>query len=113
MRELVRELRIQQARVARSAAVVQQTRDGRDAKLAQPREPLVRPAPVGRTVGIGHRALPQHRIAQRADAELGTAREIADARVMARALELAEIRIADAVVRRLDPAPQLETSMRA
>ena len=82
---------------------------GDDPELAQAGEALVGPLPVGFLAEFRHRALPQHRIAQRADAELGAAVEVGQASMMPGSVELAVIAVTDAIVRRLNASPQLQS----
>ena len=55
--------------MTRPAAVMQQADDRLNAQLAEPREPRVGPRPIGPLKSGGRGALPQHGIANGADAE--------------------------------------------
>ena len=100
--------RIDQARVARAAAVVDQAGDRGDAGVAQRIEALVGPAPVGALEAVGRGALPQHRVADGANAERGEAVDIAGAVGMTVTVELAEIRILHTVDGAFEAAPKFQ-----
>lgn len=80
--------------MARPAAVVRQPRDGPDAQLPQAAEPLVRPRPVDVLEAVGRQALPQHGIADGADAQAREEVEITHARGVVVALHLIEEHVA-------------------
>jgi hypothetical protein len=94
--------------MARAAAVVHQPDDRTDAELAQPSEPIVGPPPVDAIDAMRCQTLPQHRIAQRADAERGEQLQVLEPAVVARPHQLIEPAATDAVDRTLDAAPHLE-----
>ena len=96
---------IDQARMARAAAVVDQSGDRGDAGRAQGGQALVRPAPVGAFDAVGGGAFPQDGVADGADAEPGEALDVAGAVAMAVAVQLAEIRILHAIDRAFEAAP--------
>src|SRR6185295_1380749 len=105
--ELVREFRIEQTRMARAAAMVKQTGDRCDSKIAQQCEPFIRPGPVWLgTVGMD--TFPEDRIAQRRDAELGKHLQVIGTLVMSIALELAEVHVIDEIHRAFQAAPKFE-----
>src|SRR3954470_23194995 len=91
----------------RSAAVVHEAGNRRDAELAQTVEALVAPGPVRSLERLGGSAFPEHWVAQRAHAERCDGFEVFDTPGVAVALELAEILVAHAVYGALDAAPQL------
>src|SRR5829696_743100 len=78
LRQVVRELRVEQPCPARPAAMVAESDDGPDAELAQAPQPLVGPAPVGLCWICRHHALPEHGIAKRFDTKVGEAIEIVE-----------------------------------
>ena len=105
------EVGVDEARVRGAAAVVREPDDGTDAERPEARQLRVRPAPVDLTTGVlavGRVLLPEHRVAQRADAQAREAFDVARAREVPVALELAEIRVTHPVDRGLQTAPQLE-----
>jgi hypothetical protein len=68
-RELLRKLRIEQARIARAASVMHESYNRTNAELAQSAEALVCPAPINRIQRVGRELFPQNRITQRPNAE--------------------------------------------
>jgi hypothetical protein len=95
--------------VPRPAAVVDEADDGPHPEVAQAGQALVGPRPVDdRGVRARRALLPQHRVAQGADAEPREAFEVAGSRDVAVALELAEVGVVHAVDRALHPTPHLE-----
>ena len=82
--------------------------DGSNAEVAEAREALVGPGPVRPVEAGGRGALPEHRIADRADAERGEALKVIVARAVAAALELREVAVANPIDGALDAAPQLD-----
>ncbi len=88
--------------------MVDQPDDRLDAEPLQRDQPLVRPAPVSRSEPGRRDALPQHRLAQRADAERCKTIEVIVAHRMAITIQLAEIAIVHAIDRAFDAAPQRE-----
>ena len=80
--ELRHEVRGGELGMARTVAVVQESRDRPQPQLAHALEPLVRPAPVRSGGPVGLDPLPQHRIADRGDAERGELVKILDTLVV-------------------------------
>jgi len=92
--------------------MVDQADDGTDAEPAQLVQPLVGEAPVGALDPVGCGRLPQHRIADRLQAQVGEAGQVGEAPGVAGAVELGEDAVADPVDGALDTAPQLERAGR-
>jgi hypothetical protein len=107
-RQLFREVLGHQAGMARTAAVVDQADDGRHAQLLQHGQAFVRPRPVCRVDAVRSGALPQHGIADRADAERGKALEVLQPLCMTVAVHLGEVIVAYAVDGAFEPAPELK-----
>src|SRR3954467_2331304 len=80
--QVPRELWIKQSGPARPTAVVTEADDGPDAEVPQTAEPLVGPAPIGIIGIIGDDALPEHRVAEGANAERGEPVEIIEPRIV-------------------------------
>src|SRR5205085_1173052 len=98
----------QQARVAWSAAVVDEADDRLDVEPAQRRQASIGPRPVGGRRTVRGRRLPEDGVAQRADAERGEALEVAVALGMPVAVELGEVGVPDSVDSAFDAAPHLQ-----
>ena len=101
--ELARKLRVQQARVPGTAAVVQKCRDRADAELAQARKPAILDVPAARLD-----VLPEDRLAERTDAQRRESIEVLDSRVMAVAPDLVVPPVAHTVHRAFHAAPELQ-----
>src|SRR5687767_10212382 len=112
-RQLVGKTGIKKRGIRGSAAVIQEAGDGPHIQLAQPREPLVRPAPVEMVDALRSDAFPQHRVAQGANAERREGGEVVDPRIVSRPDELIKKLVADAVHRAFDAPPDLERCERA
>ncbi len=108
--ETAREAGIDQAGVARAGAVVHQAGDGAHLQFAQAAQALVRPPPVEAVRRVRRDPLPEHRIAQRLEAQPREQVEIAEPLLMAASQRLVEEPVADPVHRALMPAPQLQLS---
>ena len=106
--QLFGKVRVDQAGVARTAAVVDQAGDRGDAGIAQRVEALVRPGPVGLFDAVRGGALPDHRIADRADAEGCEAFDVVRASCVAVAIELVEVGVLNAVDGAFEAAPEFE-----
>jgi hypothetical protein len=106
--EELREMGVDEAGVARAAAVVDEARDRRDAELAQAREALVRPAPIASVGIVRCNHLPHDRVAQRADPERRDGVEVRDPVEMARLFDLVAEFVADLNDRALKTAPKLK-----
>ncbi len=96
-RQLGREGRIDQAGVARAAAVVHQADNRGDPCVAQGRQALVRPFPVGAGNAVRRSALPQDRVADRADTESSKLGYVVEPVSMTVAVHLAVIIVVDAI----------------
>src|SRR5205085_2847751 len=79
-RELGRKLGIEQVRVARAAAVMEERRDRPHAELAKAAEPLVAPSPVRALDAVWRRALPKYGVADGLRAHPGEKVEVRKAR---------------------------------
>src|SRR5262249_40803951 len=77
-------------------------------ELAQPPQPRVGSAPVGRRDAIRRDGLPQHRITQRTQAEPGEELEIVRAPGVAGGFDLIEIAVPHAIERAFEPTPDLD-----
>jgi hypothetical protein len=102
------EVRLAEVRVAGAAAVVQQPCDRGQAELAQPPEPLVGPAPVGPVQAVRGHALPEHGVADRADAQPGEVVEVARAVLVPVQHGLVDVAVADPGDGAFQPAPDLD-----
>jgi hypothetical protein len=107
-RDLRREVGPAEVGVARTAAVVQQPGDRGHAQVAQPAEPLVRPAPVGPVEAVGGDPLPEHGVADRADAQRRELVEVARAVLVAAEDRLVDVAVPDPGHGALETAPDLE-----
>ena len=94
--------------MARPAAVVDEADDRLQPALAEGRQARIGPGPVGAVEAVGRDLLPQHRVAQGAQAEAGEARQVAYAAMVAAAVELGKEAVVDAVDRALEAAPHLQ-----
>ena len=106
--KLAGEGRIDQAGVARPAALVQQADDRRDAKFTQGRQAFVRPCPVRSGQAGASGALPQHGIAQRAHTKRSETLEVLHARRVAATIELAEVVVPHPVNCAFESTPQCD-----
>jgi hypothetical protein len=88
--------------------VVDQAGDRGNAGLAQGREALVGPGPVGLVDAVRGGTFPQDRIADRADAGRCEALDIAVAQRVAVTVELAEVFVLHAVDSAFEAAPEFE-----
>ena len=88
--------------------MVDQAGDGPHAEAPDFGQSLVAPAPVALVRPVGGRALPQHRVAQSLEADLGETGEVLDPVLVAAADGLVEEAVADAVDRALVAAPQFK-----
>jgi hypothetical protein len=106
--QLLGESRVDQAGVARAGTVVDQADDRRDAQVLEHGQAFIGPRPVGGLDAIGCRALPQHGVADGADAERSKTFQVLQPCGMAVAIHLGEVVIAYAVDGAFQAAPQLE-----
>src|SRR4051794_39396318 len=97
-----------EACMQRATAVVNQSDDGVDTKLAQPAESLVGPRPARVFYAIRGGSLPQDRIAQFTNAKCGEFLEILDSVEVSAASQLTEVAVIDAVERAFHATPQFE-----
>jgi hypothetical protein len=104
--ELFGEGRIDQARMFRAAAMMDQSDDGGDAEALQRGQAGVGPGPVGAVDAIRSSALPQYRITDRLDPERGEALDVFHAVGVAIAFHLAEVIVAYTVDRAFKAAPK-------
>ena len=104
--ELFGEGWVDQARMLRTAAMVDQADDRRHAEPLQGRQARVGPGPVGVLDAVGGGALPQDGIADGLDAEGSEAFDVLQAAGVAVAVHLAEVRITHAVDGAFESAPK-------
>jgi len=107
-RELRRELRIDETRVVRTAAVMNQP--GNDAHSCATNEgkAIIGPRPRLFVRSSGRNSLPQHGVAQGTNAELTAPFDVIAALGVTVALELVEPAVIDAIDRAFDTAPHLD-----
>ena len=105
--EQLGELVVEEACVARPAAVVDQAGDGLNIELAQSLQTLVGPIPV-LSVGVVRRdGLPKNGVSQRSYPQVGNQVEIFDALGVATCLKLVKIKVANPVDGAFDPSTKL------
>src|SRR5829696_1617233 len=106
--QVVRELWIEQSRPAWTAAVMTESDNGPDAKLAHSRQPFVGPAPVGLRWISRHHALPEHGVTKCFDTEFGESVEIVEPLLVTGPNDLVHVAVTDSVDRALDSAPEFQ-----
>ncbi len=106
--QLLGKFGVQQAGVARAAAVVQQRDDRLPPPGAEAGELPVGPAPVGGVRAAGRDLRPQCRVTDAARPQAGQQVEVAGTFQMPAPFELVEVGVADAVEGTFDPQPQLQ-----
>src|SRR5438309_9436230 len=104
----VRKIGLEQVRVARSGAVMDEARDDLDAALAQMLEAFVVPREIELAWGFRRHRLPKNGIAHRLDPDLCHGVEIGKTRAMPGIDQLIAIAVADPHDRAFDAAPQLQ-----
>ena len=110
LREASREVRIEQGRRARTAAVMHEADDRAACRERRSRPSRIDPVPgpVGTAQTVRRNALPQHRVAQRAEAAEAAKRVQSATRRDVRPAHLIEEGLADAVDGAFHTAPELE-----
>src|SRR2546421_687635 len=87
----VRAVGVDQTRIGRAAAVMQQPRNHIDVQVLEPREWSVARAPIGLAQALRRDPFPQYRVTHGANAETGKAVDVVLSSLMAALRELAEI----------------------
>ena len=102
-------LRVDQIRVARPAAMVNETDDWPDAEIAKHREAPIAPPPIQRPVALLH-SLPQNRIPHSLDAQSCYALKIVEPMFVTGTAQLLKILVMDTVLRAFHASPEFQRS---
>ena len=108
MCEMIRELVVEQVRVARSRPMVDESANDLDAVLAETFQALVVPAEIHLTGSFRRHGFPQDRVADGLDAELRHRVDVLQTRGMASVDDLITVIVADPHHAAFDTAPQLK-----